>query len=223
VANDTPAADDGPRARRRWDSAATKARLLEAAENEFAAYGFAGTCVDDIARRADANVQAIYRYFGGKAGLHRAAFDSLYGDVARRIQEAAAAAPLDDLTPRERFAAMAGLFFDTVWEHPTFARFALWALAEGTLPNAPCPQGAGLQTMSGMGVCNFDAAIAEGALKPGTTPMSVMALQIPICIGQYGLAHAQHGQEPKLDASSPAVRARLRAQLGEALLAVFGA
>lgn len=222
VEHESTSGTAGAHPKRRWDAAATKARLLEAAEAEFAANGFAGTSVDDIARRADANVQSIYRYFGDKAGLHRAAFDHLYGEIARLVQAAVEAAPLSDLPPRERFAATAGIFFDTVWTHPTFARFALWALAEGMRPDTEC-KGDGLLLLSGMVVCNIDSAIADGALKPDTTPKNLLALELAICIGQYGLAHTRGGEASLLDPGSPEVRARLRTELARALLAVFGA
>jgi AcrR family transcriptional regulator len=218
------AEQNGPvlRPKRRWDAAATKARLLRAAEEEFAANGFAGTCVDDIARGAAANVQAIYRYFGGKAGLHQAAFDDLYGEIARRVQEAVEAAPPAGLSPRERFTAIAGIFFDTVWEHPVFARFALWALAEGMRPDA-LGKGAGLELLSGMVTCSLDISIADGALKPSTSPKSFLRLLLAICLGQYGLVNVQDDQASPLGPDSPELRARLRDELGTALLAVFGA
>ena len=51
------------------DSTATKARLLEAATEEFAAHGIAGARVDRIAAAANANKQLIYAYFGSKDQL----------------------------------------------------------------------------------------------------------------------------------------------------------
>ncbi|MEU8250729.1 TetR family transcriptional regulator [Nonomuraea sp. NPDC048916] len=57
---------------RRRDPERSKARILRAALEEFAAKGFAGARVSEIAARAGVNKQLISYYFGGKEGLFRA-------------------------------------------------------------------------------------------------------------------------------------------------------
>lgn len=52
------------------DAAASRAALLAAALDEFAAKGFAGARVQDIADRAGLNKQLISYYFDGKEGLY---------------------------------------------------------------------------------------------------------------------------------------------------------
>ena len=47
----------------------TRDRILEAAFVEFAAKGFVGARVDEIARRAGVNKRMLYHYFGDKEGL----------------------------------------------------------------------------------------------------------------------------------------------------------
>jgi AcrR family transcriptional regulator len=56
---------------RQRDPERTKARILEAATAEFAAKGFAGARVSEIAARAGVNQQLIAYYFDSKEGLHR--------------------------------------------------------------------------------------------------------------------------------------------------------
>ena len=53
----------------RGNSETTKSKILAAATDEFATYGFAGARVDRIAANAEANKQLIYAYFGNKQGL----------------------------------------------------------------------------------------------------------------------------------------------------------
>lgn len=48
-------------------------RILEAAEREFAAHGFAGARMERIAALAEVNKQLLFHYFGSKAELHDAA------------------------------------------------------------------------------------------------------------------------------------------------------
>ncbi|MDF4251245.1 TetR family transcriptional regulator [Streptomyces sp. WMMB303] len=62
-----------PRAEeRRLDPARSCRRLLDAAMDEFAAKGYAGARVQDIADRAGLNKQLIAYHFGGKEGLWNA-------------------------------------------------------------------------------------------------------------------------------------------------------
>ncbi len=56
----------------RRNPAATRARILAAAEELFAASGFAGTRIDAVAARSGANKRMIYHYFGGKEALFEA-------------------------------------------------------------------------------------------------------------------------------------------------------
>ncbi len=56
---------------RQRDPERTKARILDAAIEEFSAKGFAGARVSEIAARAGVNQQLIAYYFDGKEGLYR--------------------------------------------------------------------------------------------------------------------------------------------------------
>ncbi|MFI5618063.1 TetR/AcrR family transcriptional regulator [Streptomyces sp. NPDC051567] len=64
--------DEAPRRRageHRRDAAATRLRLLEAAQDLFAERGYDRTTVRAIAERAGANQALLFRYFGSKQGL----------------------------------------------------------------------------------------------------------------------------------------------------------
>lgn len=101
------------------DSSATKARLLDAAFNEFAAYGIAGARVDRIAEAAGANKRLIYAYFGNK--------EQLFDEVLRRAMAAGAEAvpfDVDDLP------GYAGAIFDHLVARPDLMRLRLWKLLE---------------------------------------------------------------------------------------------
>src|SRR6185295_4998721 len=72
--------ESGPRpppgaARRERNAAATKARLLDAGEREFAARGFAGARLREIAVAAGVQPALIHHYFTDKQGLYRAVLD----------------------------------------------------------------------------------------------------------------------------------------------------
>ncbi|MFF1966799.1 TetR family transcriptional regulator [Streptomyces sp. NPDC058232] len=101
------------------DSTATKARLLDAAFTEFAAYGIAGARVDRIAEAAAANKRLIYAYFGNK--------EQLFDEVLRRAMTAGAESvpfDVDDLP------GYAGAIFDHLVTRPDLMRLRLWKLLE---------------------------------------------------------------------------------------------
>lgn len=68
------------RRRRTRDPVATKRRLLEAAQSEFAAHGFQGARLRDIAKRAGVQPALIHHYFDDKAGLYRAMLDAAFAE-----------------------------------------------------------------------------------------------------------------------------------------------
>src|SRR5262252_4130440 len=70
-----PAAAAAPGARRERNAAATKQRLLDAGEREFAARGFAGARLREIAVAAGVQPALIHHYFTDKQGLYRAVLD----------------------------------------------------------------------------------------------------------------------------------------------------
>jgi AcrR family transcriptional regulator len=101
------------------DAAATRIRILDAAVEEFAAYGLAGARIDRIAQNASANKRALYEHFSSKEGLFAAALDRVLGDLLQAV-------PLteDDLP------GYAGRVFDYTLEHPEAMRMNLWCKLE---------------------------------------------------------------------------------------------
>jgi AcrR family transcriptional regulator len=64
------------------------------ATDEFAQKGLAGARVDEIARRAEANKQLVYYYFGGKLGLYNEVLGHMIEESRQRIAAEASAATL---------------------------------------------------------------------------------------------------------------------------------
>lgn len=68
--------------RRTRDAARTTARILEAAQTEFAKGGFAGARVDRIALDSGTNKALLFQRFGDKAGLYAAVLGRIHQDAS---------------------------------------------------------------------------------------------------------------------------------------------
>ena len=108
------AGEEKPRQTR--DAAATRARILKAAEKEFAKKGLKGTRIDAIATRARCNKALIYHYFGSKEDLFSAVLEVTY----EKIREAERKLDLAHRAPREAMQELIGFSFDYVSGHPEF-------------------------------------------------------------------------------------------------------
>jgi AcrR family transcriptional regulator len=101
------------------DAAATRARILDAAVEEFSAHGLAGARIDRIAEAAQANKRLIYVHFGDKDGLFDAALHAVIDALVTTV-------PLteDDLP------GYAGRTFDYLQDHPEAVRLSTWRKLE---------------------------------------------------------------------------------------------
>ncbi|EKS70296.1 TetR family transcriptional regulator [Burkholderia sp. SJ98] len=66
------------------DPKGTRKRILDAAINQFAMFGLAGSRVDGIAEAAEVNERMLYYYFGNKEGLYIAVLDAMYTEFSAR-------------------------------------------------------------------------------------------------------------------------------------------
>lgn len=97
-------------------SAATRQRILDAAQAEFADKGLAGARVDEIAARAGANKRMLYAHFGSKEELWLTVLEAVY--AAKREEERALA--VDALPPAEAMRALVGFNLRYTAAHPEF-------------------------------------------------------------------------------------------------------
>ena len=70
-------------------AARTQDDILEVATAEFAANGYAGSRVDEIAARTRTTKRMIYYYFGSKEGLYLAVLERVYAQI-RRVERGGA-------------------------------------------------------------------------------------------------------------------------------------
>lgn len=110
-----PAGATEPRQR---DAARTREDILRVATAEFAANGFSGARVDEIADLTRTTKRMIYYYFGSKEGLYLAVMESAY-QVIRRLEQDL---DVDGLEPVEALRRLAESTYDHHTSHRDFVR-----------------------------------------------------------------------------------------------------
>lgn len=106
------------RGRKKRENPETAGRILEAAENYFAAHGLAGTRTEEIASGARVNKAMLFYYFKNKRHLHRAVLENLF----RQFQSSVYAFRATPDPPRRRLLALAAGYFDFLAAHPNYPR-----------------------------------------------------------------------------------------------------
>ncbi|MFD4243946.1 TetR family transcriptional regulator [Streptomyces sp. NPDC058525] len=155
------------------DSSATKARLLDAAFSEFAAYGIAGARVDRIAEAAQANKRLIYVYYGNKEQL----FDAV---LQRALETGSESVPFD----ADDLPGYAGAVFDHLIERPSLMRLVLWKQLER-------PESAGTEAESYAGkIAAVRQAQEAGRIDAGTDAADVLTLVMALSQAWFGAAGA---------------------------------
>jgi AcrR family transcriptional regulator len=100
------------------DSVRTRTEILDVATSEFAAHGYHGARVDEIAALTRTTKRMIYYHFGGKKQLYMAVLERAYV----RIRSAEREVRIDDLDPITAVRRIAEVTFDHHEAHPEFVR-----------------------------------------------------------------------------------------------------
>lgn len=118
-----------PLLRSREEPQSTKARILAAAEEVFAAKGFAGASTREIADRAGVNISSLHYHWESKETLYFAVFQDVYDRIVEVIRQALEKHGSDK--PRRHTIEMAmGTLFDFFADHPTIPRLLVRRLIE---------------------------------------------------------------------------------------------
>src|SRR5262249_25376571 len=73
-----------PRRRKsRRNGESTQTKILNAATDEFARWGYGGARIERISHRAGTNDRSLYYYFGSKKGLFRVVLERVYLQIAQ--------------------------------------------------------------------------------------------------------------------------------------------
>jgi AcrR family transcriptional regulator len=103
---------------RQHDAERTRSEILDVATREFAARGFAGARVDEIAARTRTTKRMIYYYFGSKEQLYIAVLERAYATIRSLEREI----DVEHLDPAAAVRRLAEVTFDHHEAHPDFIR-----------------------------------------------------------------------------------------------------
>lgn len=107
--------------------AESRDRLVQAAFDVFAQYGYAGATTREICERAGGlNVSALHYHWGDKAQL----WDAVCERYSRRIRDIVAASADLSKPPDQAVPAFLDAVFDAFVAHPDLARFNMWVTLE---------------------------------------------------------------------------------------------
>lgn len=98
------------------DPERTRARILDAATDEFTKHGLGGARVDRIAKRAGTNERMLYYYFISKEQLFLTVLENVYINLA----DAEKALELAHLEPVEAVKKLVAFIWNYYIEHPEF-------------------------------------------------------------------------------------------------------
>jgi AcrR family transcriptional regulator len=156
---------------RRRDADRTRSELIQAAFDEFAARGFAGARVQDIAARTGVDKQLISYYFAGK--------DGLYQEVLR-TQFARDAAVNDPDLP---LADNAARYVRHALADPRLTRLLLWAgLSEDPDNPATLPP-------TSLDLTSMTARQQRGEISDDLDPAAVLLVMIGAVTAAVALPH----------------------------------
>lgn len=168
----------------------TKAAIMRAAIDEFAARGLAGARVDRIADSSGVSKPMIYNYFGNKSKLFDAAFE-------HEVLSVSSAVPftVDDLT------GYASRMHDYYKDHPRLWRFILWAGLERGTDAMALERGDDIREKK---VRQLATAQAEGRISKRLSPDHL--LRILVAITQMWCASEGPIPRPALKARRETIR-----------------
>lgn len=182
---------------------ATRQRIVDAATDEFAAYGIAGARVERIVTAARTNKAQLYGYFGSKDGL----FDAVFGASLERILEVV---PIES----SDLPGWAVGLYDEYLRRPDLIRLATWSRLERRPTGHLVDDADRLDDRKLQFIAD---AQAKGIVRPGD-PFDIMALIIGMSMAWSPVSNVYAATADEPAHVHDARRGLLREAVGRAVL-----
>jgi AcrR family transcriptional regulator len=199
---------------RERDPERTRNEILETATHEFAAHGYAGARVDDIAARMRTTKRMIYYYFGSKEQLFIAVLERAYTAIRRAEREV----DVDGFDPASAVRRLAELTFDHHESHPEFIRLVSIENIHRAEHMAKSPAIAEL----GSPAIDLLARILERGRADGVFRRDIDAVDLHMMISAFCVFRVANrhtfGTLFDRDLTDPALREHYRTMLGDMIV-----
>jgi AcrR family transcriptional regulator len=166
---------------RQRDARRTRDDILRVATAEFAANGFAGARVDEIAELTQTTKRMIYYYFGSKEGLYLRVMEAAY-EVIRRLE-----LQLDvrHLAPVDALRRLAEFTYDHHTSHRDFVRLVA---IENIHQAKMIANSSIIHDLNSTAVVTLEAVLRRG-VEDGTLRSDIDALDLHMLISSYSIFH----------------------------------
>jgi AcrR family transcriptional regulator len=158
---------------------ANRARIIQAAIDEFAARGFKGAAMDAIAGRTHTTRALINYYFGSKEKLYIAVLERVYAE----IREAEGELDLDHLAPVDAIRRIVEFTFNYYLKHEGFVRLVV---AENQAQGRHLRKSKAMRTLNRPIIERIARVIARGQAQGRFRP-AIDAVEIHKAIAALGM------------------------------------
>jgi AcrR family transcriptional regulator len=149
---------------------ANRARIIQAAMDEFASRGFKGASMDAIAARTHTTRALINYYFGSKVKVYLAVLEHVYAE----IRQAEGLLDLDHLSPVDAIRRIVQFTFDYYLTHEGFVRLVV---AENQAKGRHLKKSLAMRALNRPIIDTLARVIERGQLdgsfRPGVDPVDV--------------------------------------------------
>jgi AcrR family transcriptional regulator len=196
----------------------TQDDILRVATAEFAANGYAGARVDEIAARTRTTKRMIYYYYGSKEQLFVAVIERAYAEIRAAEQTI----DVDHLEPAAAIRRLAELTFDHHESHPDFSRLVSIENIHRAEHIAGRADFAGANSPA----IELIARILERGRRDGTFTRDVDAVDLHMMISAFCIFRMANrhtfGAIFDRDLAGPQLRDRYRMMLGDMVVGYLG-
>jgi shikimate dehydrogenase len=201
--------------RRRNDPEATRRNIIDVATEEFAAQGYSGARVDEIAAKTRTSKRMIYYYFGGKEQLYLAVLEEAY----RSIRELEESLDTEHCSATEAIRRLIGATFEHDERNPNFIRLVS---IENIHRARHLKHSAQLREINASVIATLrrilERGCAEGVFRRDVDPIDLHLAISSFCFFRVANQYT-FGALFNHDLAEPAVRNRTKQQIADMVVA----